>query len=111
MIGNGEKINGDLYNICKRIKAVDSSYMIVRNYKTNKFEIHSGRQRGNTLALVIPYDRLDDRTIKLACKTRVERKHQILKQLEESNRKLEQERISQVIRSAEYKLEECFRKG
>lgn len=111
MIGNGEVLKGDLYNICRRIKAVDSSYIIVRNYKTKKFEIHSAYQRGNTLALVVPYDKLDDRTIKLARKTRVERKDQIFKAMEEQNRALEKERIYSVIKSAEKELEKIQAKG
>lgn len=77
MIGIRSRIAGDLFDICNRIKQIDRSYFLVRNYKTKKFELHSDEQKGGSLCLVLPYDKLDARTLNLANKTRVENIHKI----------------------------------
>lgn len=104
MIGYGEIINGDLFNITSRLRAVDSSYYVVRNYKTKKFEIHSASQRGSTLALVIPYDKLDARAVTLARKTRIERKDILIKQAEICNQKLYKQQKDNAVKNAINKI-------
>lgn len=88
MIGKGRVIVGDLFDIADRLKEIDDGYFIVRDYKSGKFQVHHREQRGSTLALTLPYDRLDFRTISLVRRTRAERKQKLLDEIEEYNKKL-----------------------
>ena len=88
MIGTARRVEGDLYNICERVKEVDAAYFIVRNYKTGKYELHAEGQRGGTLSLILPFDVLDERTVRLARKTRAERIKSLLAEAEAHNAQL-----------------------
>ena len=89
-------LTGDLYDICNRIKEIDPDYFIVRNTIRHRFEVHSSRQRGNTLALVVPYDRLDARTLQLVRQSRIERMQQYLSELENENMRLQNAKEKQL---------------
>lgn len=86
----GTVIKDDLLGICNRLKSVDDGYFVFFNYKTEKFEVHHGRQ-GNTLCLVLPYDRLDERTIRHVLYTRAERAAQIAADIDRQNEKAQRE--------------------
>lgn len=88
MIGKGRIIVEDLFDIAARIKEIDAGYFIVRDYRSGKFQVHHNDQRGNTLTLVLPYDRLDCRTLNLVRRTRSERKKQLLEEMERENERL-----------------------
>ena len=88
MIGTHEVITADLFDIAARVKEIDSCYFVARNYKTGKFELHAEGQKGSTLALKLPYNRLDMRTLDLARKTRRERVDALLKEMEQANAKI-----------------------
>ena len=88
MIGTYEIITADLFDISARVKEIDSCYFVVRNYKTGKFELHAAGQKGSTLALKLPFERLDARTVDLARKTRRERMDKLLAEMERENGKL-----------------------
>ena len=81
MIVTHQVIEGDLFNITNRLKQIDSAYFLARNLKTKKFELHAKGQRGSSLCLVLPFDRLDNRTIVHARRTRAERAHILLKKM------------------------------
>lgn len=101
MIGTHGMIEGDLYDISSRVKEIDPAYFIVRNYKTGKFELHAGGSlRGGTLALVLPYSRLDERALTLARKTRAGRARALIEEIEKSNEKLERERVKKITEKA-----------
>jgi len=84
------KINRDLFNIVKRLKAIDKKYFVVFNHKFKRFEIHNASQFSNTLSLVCPYPKLDIRVLDLVIKTRVERGAELLDKIEKHNQKLEE---------------------
>lgn len=88
MIGKGRIITADLFDIARRLKEIDSGYFIVRDYKSGKFQVHHNEQKGGTLALVLPFDRLDFRTLTLVRRTRAERKAQLIEEMERDNEKL-----------------------
>ena len=104
MIGTHCAITNDLYEIGCRVKEIDSSYFIVRNYKFGRFELHSKEQRGGTLALVLPFDRLDARTLTLARSSRAERAATLVKEAEEHNRRHEKEETERILRETRREL-------
>ena len=107
-------ISHDLFDIVKRLKQIDKKYFILYNKKSQKFEVHYKRSFG-TLELVLPFDKLDKRTIDLVLSSRVENKKKILKQMEENNQKLEREKNQKLLDEASFKAKEmmtyAFSKG
>jgi hypothetical protein len=100
----GRVIEWDLYSVADRIKEIDAAYFVFFNYAAKRFEVHSKRQRGNTLALVLPYDRLDKRSVDYVLRTRVERIAEVIKETERENARTEKERIDGIIKKS---LENC----
>ena len=82
-------IESDNLCISKRLKEVDLSYFIIFNLSRKKFEVHSNSQRGGSYCFTIPYDALDERTIFLARKTRVERRDEVIREMDRENEKRE----------------------
>ena len=97
MISTHQIIKTDLYDIASRIKEIDSSYFIALNYKTKKFELHAANARGSSLCLVLPYNRLDERTITHARRTRAERAVKLLQEAEKENARLERKERERII--------------
>ena len=94
----GRVIDDDMFGVCRRLKTIDDGYFVFRNYKTGKFEVHNSHDTP-TLCLVLPYDTLDERTVRHVLRTRKERIDAVLEQIERENRKLEKQRMQQIIGS------------
>lgn len=62
------KLHNDLFNICNRLKEIDNGYYIIFNNKKGKFFLKHSLEQGG---VVIPYDRLDARTINWALQSRM----------------------------------------
>lgn len=78
-------VKDDLYHIAKRLKEVDSRYLLLFNRVLNRFEIHAQ----GALQVVVPFDRLDARTINLARETRIENAQKNLLEMDKHNARLE----------------------
>ena len=76
----------DVYNISKRIKQIDKNYYIVFNTSKQKFEVHNSNQRGSTYCLTVPYNFLDERTLKLVEATKSENIERILNKIDNENK-------------------------
>lgn len=87
----GRVIEDDLLGVCRRLKSIDDGYFVFLNYKTGKFEVHNSKD-SRTLCLVLPYDTLDERTVRKVLYTRAERVRQITERMERENARLERER-------------------
>ncbi len=90
------KVFSDAYNISKRIKYIDKSYYIVFDTQKNKFELHSKNQVPS-YCLTLPYNTLDDRTLKYIRVTRVENMEEVLAKLELQNQLTESANKSRVL--------------
>lgn len=101
-------VKNDLFNISKRIKQIDKKYFIVFNAKTKNFEVHYKRNT-STLELVLPFDRLDKRTLDFVMKTKMERKQKLLEEMEKNNQKLEDEKNKNMLDEATYKAKEMLK--
>ncbi|MCL2569799.1 MAG: hypothetical protein FWE16_01160 [Firmicutes bacterium] len=68
-----QQITSDLYNISTRLKEIDSCYALFWNEQKQRYEIHNQPTPNfQSLEFVVPYDELDFRTIRHACRTRIE---------------------------------------
>lgn len=85
----GRVIDDDLFGVARRLRSIDDGYFVFLNYKTGKFEIHNRRQRPNTLCLVLPFDRLDERTVNRVLYTRAENVKRIVAEMERDNARRE----------------------
>ncbi len=83
-------VEGDLYDVAERIKAIAPYYFVVFNEKTRKYELHSDRERP-TKILVFPFEKLDQRCIEHTVMTRVENFDRIIEEMEKHNEKLERD--------------------
>ena len=82
-------IKSDNLCICDRLKEVDPTYYIIFNLARKKFEVHSSCQRGGSYCFTIPYDALDERTIFYARKSRIERKDEVIREMDKENERRE----------------------
>ena len=88
----GRIIEDDLFGVCRRLKSIDDGYFVFLNYKTGKFEVHNSKDT-RTLCLVLPYDTLDERTVRHVLYTRAERVERIVAQMERENRRLQEREL------------------
>lgn len=79
------QILNDVYNIAKRIKDIDKNYYIMFDTSTHKFEIHNSNQIGSSYCLTIPFNELDERTLKYVLKTQSVNIDEILNEIEQDN--------------------------
>ena len=87
---NQTLLESDPFYICSRIKEIDENYFFIYNFDKNRFELHNSSQKGSTFSLAIPFDVLDERTLFLAKKSRIENMEKIIKEMDEENLKREQ---------------------
>jgi len=81
-------IKNDVFDIASRLKEIDNSYYIIFNPEKKRFEVHSSEIGKSSLCFVVPFDRLDKRTIDYALKTRVQNIKKLEKEIEENNKKI-----------------------
>ena len=82
-------IKNDLFSIAKRLKQIDKSYFVVYNKTLKQYEVHSKKQKGSTLCFVVG-NKLNALALTKAHKTSVRFAKNILKNILEQNKKLEQ---------------------
>lgn len=91
-------VKSDVYDICNRIKKFDSSYYIVFNDATNKYEIYSSNLTkdvelisGRVLSYVcvLPFHQLDARVIQYLYDTSIENWESLIAEMDKSNKQLE----------------------
>lgn len=85
----GRVIDDDMLGVCGRLKSIDDGYFVFLNYKTGKLEVHNAKDAQRTLCLVLPYDTLDERTVRHVRRTRAERARELIAQVERENALLE----------------------
>ncbi len=78
-------IQNDLFDIADRLKSINNGYKVYFNKIKQRYEVHNSYQHGDTLAFVVPFDRLDARTVSYALETRVENADKIFEQTEKYN--------------------------
>ena len=91
-------VKSDVYDICNRIKKFDASYHIVFDNLSSRFEVYSSKLgqsveliSGKVLSYIcaLPYNQLDERSIKYLYDTSVDNIENILDMIDKQNQKLE----------------------
>lgn len=98
------EIESDALDIVSRLKSIDRDYFVMYNPERQKFEIHSHGQGRNTYCLTVPYDCLDDRTLTLVLKTRVQNSDKLFEEMERENLRWEKSVEKTILNDFEEKL-------
>lgn len=106
MLGLGYVVTGDLYGISERIKEIDENYFLYYSYRTHRYEVHNSNQRGHSLSLVLPYETLDERTLRHVRRTRSERAKELFEEMERENQKAEKENLRTLVKEKEKEMEQ-----
>jgi hypothetical protein len=109
MYCKAREIKSDLYDIAKRLREIDSGYFLLFDYKKKRFEVHNKHQNGSSFCLALPFERLDERTLRLVRRTMASRKEQLFREMEEHNARLQKQEIFRQIKAAEQKMEDFLR--
>ena len=104
MIGTHCIIESDLYHIVQRLKEIEPTYFVALNYKTGRFELHAQNRRGGTLALTLPFESLDERTVRFVRQTRSERLKELIRETEEHNARIARQETQKIIDKAACEL-------
>lgn len=102
---------GDLFDIEARLKEIDGGYFLVRNRRLGRYEVHHAGQRGSSLAVVVPYARLDERTVRLVRRTRAERAEELMRETERENERLARAERADAVRRAAAASEAILGRG
>ena len=90
------KIEKDLFSIADRLKEIDGRYEVYRNTLAHRFEVYVER----ALQFVVPFQKLDARTLEFARKTRIERAEKIIKEMDEINARIEKQKEKEILENA-----------
>lgn len=82
-------VSSDVYDISRRITAIDKDYFILWNKRHQRYEIHHKGYPEFTFCLVVPFPELDERTLRLVWDTRAEKAKEIFAAMEKNNNHLE----------------------
>lgn len=80
-------IENDVFDIASRLKEIDATYRVRYSLRQQRFQLFGGTPPA--YLLTFPFDKLDERAVIHARKTRRERLDQIMKEIEEENKKTE----------------------
>ncbi|MDR0975514.1 MAG: hypothetical protein LBM01_00955 [Christensenellaceae bacterium] len=88
-----EPVKNDLFDIASRLQTIDKFYLIFNNRKLNRFEVHTNKNPSNaSLAFVVPFGGLDNRTLDYAKSTRRERADEIEQEILIANQGVSREK-------------------
>lgn len=101
-------VTGHAMDIPARLKELDEGFFVMLNTGTQKYEVwHRGEGNG-VLECVLPYDALDERTVRHVRAHRMERRETLIREIEEHNRRLEEEAQRRWLEEAGEKTKETF---
>lgn len=102
-----KKIFENSFDIVRRLREIDPNYFVVFNTKTNGFEIHNSGQYLSTFCLTVDGE-LDCRVLQKVLRTRAENAEKLLREIEDHNKKIEQEKLRVMEDETRFKLGEVY---
>ena len=78
-------------DIPQRLKELDEGYFMMLNVRTQRYEVWHGSGGEGVLECVLPYEALDERTVRHVREHRVERMEELIREVEAHNARLEEE--------------------
>ena len=99
-------IINDTFDIAKRLREIDNNYIIKWNTNRLRYEIFYGEYEKEVLELVVPYRELDERTINLVNKTRVQNLKALIEELEKQNEIVEKQKAKELKDQTDVQIKE-----
>ena len=91
------QIENDCFDIVKRIKEIDSDYVVFYNLKMTRYEVYVKNVFKMDYAFTCPFDVLDERVLDYAVKTRSENRDKIIAEIEDNNQKIEKANLKKQV--------------
>ena len=107
MIGKGYVVEDDLMGIARRIRAIDPSYFVFYSYEKRRYEVYCSDDLA-VAAVVLPFDRLDERSVRKVLETRRENRKKLLESIERENRLMQKRNVRAAVKDIERKAERVF---
>jgi hypothetical protein len=98
----------NVYDIPVRLKEVNGDFFIMFNTRNQKFEVHDKSQPFTTLACVLPFDELDQRSIAYVRERYHVDVQDLAAEIERYNDDLDRRQQAELIDKANYKCREAF---
>jgi hypothetical protein len=99
----------NVFDIPERLKEIDPRFFVMFNHRTRKFEIHDNMQIYNTLAVVLPFEELDARTIDYVRGRMNNDVIAMARMIEEENERLEAKKQADLLDKAGYKTKQALK--
>ena len=90
-------ITNDVMDVAWSLRQIDDNYRVYYNKLLARYEVHNVRQKGDTLAVIVPFDSLDARTIFFVRRTRVENAQRLFAEMERANAMAENAAVDRAI--------------
>jgi len=100
------RIENDLFDIASRLKEINQEYVVVFNTDSQKFEIEVD---GKT-QLILPFEHLDERTLRRAYYTRSENALNLVADLEKENEDMLKDKLGKAKDRVEDEFSRAARK-
>lgn len=101
------KIESDVFDIAKRVKQINENYYILFDTSKQKFELHSKEQQ-NSYCFSYPFQNLDNRFLDLVYTTNIEYIDNIVEDIDNNNREIEQREKQKTKSQTDYMLREIY---
>ena len=95
-------IKGSVHDVSERIHEIDNRYIVYYNKRKSRYEVHSSGC-SPSLQLVLPYHQLDARSVDYVNSTRLARRLDEIKRMDDDNERLMASRDSAILDKMEYK--------
>ncbi len=82
-----QEIKNDLFDISSRLKEINQAYRLFYNNIKKRYEVFAK----GALQFVVPFDKLDQRTLAHAINTRIENADNLIEQISINNKLLEKQ--------------------
>ena len=103
------EIRGDLFGVARRLRSIDKDYFVVYSYRDKRYKVHNRGNKGNTFCFAC--DRLDERTLTQARRTRSERLSELIRETEKDNERMLKEELRKTVKKIELGSENVLSKG
>lgn len=97
-------VESDCLGIVERLKEVDKDYFLVFDLDAQKFQLHNRSQKGETYCLTFPFEKIDERMVDFARKTRVQNSDALFEEIEKENKLQMQKALSTTTNAFKEKL-------
>jgi len=85
-----QSVKNDLFGIARRLMQIRPNYHLLWNNRRQRYEVHmSALADALSLAFIVPFDALDERTLEYAYRTKIENLDELAREFDAENAEIE----------------------